>query len=67
MVKFFSGRWGLLKLCRRRLKSPGGGWLLQHRLVGFVSRGEGLHSLTSPALVVRSGGFVFGSGIACDV
>ncbi|KAH0923445.1 hypothetical protein HID58_023463 [Brassica napus] len=39
VVKLFSGRWRLLKLRRRRLKSPGGGWLLQQRLVGFVSGG----------------------------
>ena len=46
--------------------SPGGGWLLQHRLVGLVSGGggEGFHSLVSPALVELSGGLVFGSGIA---
>ncbi|WZZ07577.1 hypothetical protein YC2023_093498 [Brassica napus] len=45
-------------------------------MVGFFSNvssvlspgGEGLHSFASPALVVRSGGFVFfGSGIACVV
>ncbi|KAH0912189.1 hypothetical protein HID58_035510 [Brassica napus] len=39
VVKLFSGRWRLIKLRRRRLKSPGGGWLLQQRLVVFVFGG----------------------------
>ncbi|KAF3561086.1 hypothetical protein DY000_02012902 [Brassica cretica] len=47
-----SGRWLASSASSRSVLSTGG---------------EGLHSLTSPALVVRSGGFVFGSGIACDV